>query len=109
MWLMKLRKKKGGAEEIDVGDVGCNGEHRERMKKWIYVMRNVVRMYGSQQENSMAKRFIRISYNEESESSRSRELIGSFEDCEKIISRETENRVEKNEFTEDEARVKWGR
>lgn len=54
----------------------------------------------------MVDRLIRMFHDKEFELSTFREMVRSFEDCEKMLSRETETRVEKNRFIEDELNVK---
>lgn len=46
----------------------------------------------------MAKQFICTLKCKDFELSTFREIVRSFENCEKMLSRETENRVEKNRF-----------
>lgn len=79
--------------EIDEEDVRCVKEHAEKDLELVYDICALQDMSGSQQRNGRAEYIIRVMYDKNFEISKFREIARSFEDCENLLSRETENRV----------------
>lgn len=79
-------------------DLESTGDNRDRKKVEIYDMWDLSSILIYQQENIMPEKFTYISHNEDFESDTFREMVRSFEVCEKMLRWETESPVEKNEF-----------
>lgn len=71
-------------------------------------MRDPLGMLKSQSKNNIAEKLIRIWYDKAFELYIFKEKMMLFKNCEKMLVRETENRVENSEFREDEINVNLG-
>lgn len=94
-------KEEGGADEICVGNVERIENHRERKKDVICDMHDLLGMFPGQQGYSLAEHIIcisRILHDKVFALSRFREMVSSFEDRRSMLSRETENLVDRKVF-----------
>lgn len=72
----------------------------------IYEIPALLDMFRTRQENSMVEHSIHTLHDKGVELSSFREVMRSFKDCEKHLSRKTENRAEKNAFMRGETIIK---
>lgn len=66
-------------------------------------------MFRTQLRNSMTEQFIHTLNDIGFELSMFREMVRSFEHCETMLIRKTENKLEKNAFVKYEKALNWGR
>lgn len=63
-------------------------------------------MFGGLQEKVLTETFVHTLYEKKFEWSRLRKVVTSFENCKKVLSDKSENRVKENRFTNNEIGVK---
>lgn len=97
--------EEGIADEVDGETIDCIAERGDRKREVIYGICGLLNKMASEQGKNVAKDVIKMLYNEYFDVSRYREVMKSFEDCEKMLSRETEKRVEENRFMKQEMSV----